>query len=250
MLRCHVRYKTLKILLRELWRYRRDLCIDLRVCAMLDNVSPDVYELCMAWEEMAPTWFFTISAPFRQLDKEKGERFMEGLNFQIEAMEARWSDLEWIFAADDDRWFEPVKITAELPWALTDESKDVYFCRSLFMWDKSDTFNTERQHDSALLYRHVPGARWSGRRILNVPDEPYDSAVMAGRTGVINTPLLDYGTFTADDRLRVYTAFAVAGKRDAYVQSIYAPPALLKFPRDFAPDYGEWRDLWKERYGG
>jgi hypothetical protein len=245
MLRCHVRYRTLAIVLSELYRYRRDMGIDVRVCALMDRCCPDVQELLEDYSR-AP-WFFTIDAPRRSLDKD-GEHFMELLNVQMDAMEERWPDLEWIYAQDDDRWFEPVHITEELPRALADDSKDVYFCRSLFFWNDSDTFNTERQHDSALLYRHCPGARWSGRRILNVPDEPYDAAVMSGRTGVINTPLLDFGTFTADDRLRVYTAFACAGKKDAYVQSIYAPPALLKFPRDFAPDYGEWKDLWKERW--
>ena len=80
--------------------------------------------------------------------------------------------------------------------------------------------------------------------MLNVPDDLYDQAVVSGRTGTISTPLLDYGTFSENDRLRVYTAFAVAGKLDAYVRSIYDPPALLRFPEDFSPSYGDWKDLW------
>jgi hypothetical protein len=153
MLRCHVRYRTLAIVLSELYRYRRDMGIDVRVCALMDRCCPDVQELLEDYSR-AP-WFFTIDAPRRSLDKD-GEHFMELLNVQMDAMEERWPDLEWIYAQDDDRWFEPVHITEELPRALADDSKDV--------------------------------------------------------------------------------------------QSIYAPPALLKFPRDFAPDYGEWKDLWKERW--
>jgi len=215
----------------------------------MDRSPPDVQELLERYETAYPDWFFTIQAPRRQLDKD-GEHFVEGLNFQIEAMEARWEDLEWIYAQDDDRWFESVKITEELPRALSAGSKDVYYCRSLFMWDKSHLFNTSRAHDSILLYRHRPGARWSGNRILNVPDEIQEQAIIEGREGTISTPLLDYGTFREDERFRVYAAFALAGKTDDYVKSIFAPPALLRFPDDFAPNYDEWRDLWQERWGG
>jgi hypothetical protein len=219
---------------------------------MLDRASPDVQDCVeghFAKHLAAGGRTLYIEAPRRQLDAE-GEHFMEGLSRQMDFMEDAWPDMDWVFAADDDRTFEPVKITEELPRALADDSKDVYFCRSLFFWDESTKFNTSRQHDSALLYRFKPGYRWSGNRMLNVPDALYDQAVMEGRVGTISTPLFDWGTLTADDRLRVYTAFSVAGKLDAYVRSIYDTPALLRFPDDFSPNYGRWRDLWKERWGG
>jgi len=250
MLRAHCRYRTLDIVLSELYRYRREMGIDVRVCAMMDRSPPDVQDLLEQYEGAYPDWFFTLQAPRRQLDKD-GEHFVEGLNFQIEATEARWGDLEWIYAQDDDRWFSPVQITEELPRALADNSKDAYYCKSLFMWGPAfNTFNTARHHDSILLYRHQAGARWSGRRILNIPDALQEQAVIEGRVGTLRTPLLDYGTFREDERFRVYSAFALAGKTDDYVKSIFAPPALLRFPDDYAPHFGEFKDLWKERWGG
>ena len=246
MLRAHCRVKTLSLLLGELRRYHRDMDIDVRICAMADRPSPDVFDCIedhFAAHVQANGRVLYVAAPFRQLDSQ-GEHFMKGLNVQMDAMEKAWPEMDWVFAADDDRWFEPVKITEELPRALADDSKDMYYCRSLFMWDRSDLFNTSRQHDSALLYRFQPGYRWSGDRMLNVPDALHEQAVMTGRTGTISTPLLDYGTFDERERLRVYTAFSVAGKLDPYVKSIYDPPALLKFPRDFSPDYGAWKNLW------
>lgn len=248
MLRAHVRLKTLDILLRELRRYHQDLGIDVRICAMVDRPSPDVQDCIdfhFARHLKAGGRTLYLPAPFRLLDGE-GEHFLDGMNYQIVEMERVWPDMDWIFHADDDRWFEPVQISKELPKALADESVDAYYCKSLFMWGAADTFNTSRHHDSILLYRHQPGARWSGRRMLNIPDELQEQAVMSGRVGTIRTPLLDYGTFSEADRLRVWTAFAVAGKTDAYVKSIYDPPALLRFPADFAPNYGPWRNLWEK----
>ena len=150
---------------------------------------------------------------------------------------------DWVYVVDDDFWFEPHKITTALAPALSDLDIDAYYCPCLFIQDASDTYNPDRQHESIRLYRHVPRARFSGKRMLSVPDGPHDTAIISGRTARFPVPILEYGGYTASDRTAVIDAYKRARKDDDFTRALLSP-RRLHFPTDWDPHYGSWTSLY------
>jgi len=244
LLRAHERERSLRIALSEAFCYGTLPGIESYVCIGMDRptdaVLDIVFDACRSHRCRASAFYFN-----RPILDSSGEHFLEAQNQHLSEYELRFPAADWLYMADDDRWFEPLKIDSELPAALADRSIDAYFCTSYFMWDRPDLHNTVREHRSALLWRHIPGQRFHGLRMLNVPDDLYDAAVVSGRTADIKTPLLDYGSFNGDLRLRNWQEFDEAGKHDAFTRSLSSPPIFRRFP---PPGYGPWRDLWTESY--
>jgi hypothetical protein len=112
----------------------------------------------------------------------------------------------------------------------------------LFFFSNTNTYTTTRHHASALLFRHSRGARFSGRRIISVPDEILDAATIRDTLRNLDIPLLDYGTFSPAEAHRVTAAYTAAGISDDYTRSALTPPVLRLFPQQFDDTYGPWLD--------
>src|SRR5262245_1370990 len=240
LVRTHNRAHLLPIVLDELLRYNRlgdtDCCISLAV----DRPTSDV---CKIIAKYSSRIFSVIEMPF-PLVSSFGERFSEGLNLQLDDAE-RWDlNPDRLYLADDDRWFEPNRITEELPRALATPDVDLWYCRSLFMWDEPHLYNPSRYHHTPLISRYRPGDRFPLNRMISAPVSVHDDALIQRRTDCLGTPLLDYGSFTQPERDELYKTFAAAGKIDDYTAALLRPPSngLLNF-RD---THGDFKDLYSE----
>lgn len=234
MLRCHERADTLRVVLDELFRYEKDLGIEVKVHVLADRLSFLAEEVLKDYQGRLYGLKFL---PFPILSA-AGERFPEACQFQYKALTLCHPD--WILFQDDDRWFESNGADKELPDALNDENIDMWYADSWFVWDTSDQFNANRHHSSPVLFRFKPGNAFVLDRVLQAPLPLHDDAIIRGRTGTLKVPLLDYGTYSEDERVRVYQAFREAGKADPYIESIKDPPKLASISETLMRP---WKDL-------
>ena len=237
LVRAHRRAKTLDIALSELERYGTLSDIKVWICIQADRPLPEVSAILA--KHVGPQCHVCEAPGPALADK---EYFLKNLNAHLSELEQFHQDLDWIYLADDDRWFEPKRITLELPSALSDPDVALWDARSLFMWDKPNEFNVARHHISPVFWRHVPKFRWSGKRMIQAPDALHDHYVLTNRHSHLKTPLLDYGSFTIADRAELFAYFTAAGKTDSYIQSLIEPPVLSNYPEDG----NSWTDLWSE----
>lgn len=247
LVRCHNRPRTLDIVLRELDRYRTFAGVDVAISVMADRPTQEVLAV-LKRHDLAILTQPKLNFP---LLSHHGERFMEALNIQLEDLE-KAAHPDFLLLADDDRWFEPLRIAEELPAVLANPDIDLWYARSIFFQDDPHTFNTRRHHYSPVLCRLIPGDRFPLTRIIQAPERSHDRAIVQDRVGAFKTPLLDYGSFRESDRLRLYKAFVAAGKSDPYVDSLLGPASPHTFPEDAHRlgllTAGPWKDLWSE-YG-
>ena len=173
---------------------------------------------------------------------------MEARNLQIAALNKTHCD--WYYFGDDDRWLEPNHANTELPSALASNDTDMWYANSVFFQDRADRFNPTRTHHSPLIWRVLPGDRLPLNRTIQATESVHDQAILTGRIATLKTPLLDYGTFSEEERLHLTQTYAKAGKVDAYTAAYTAPAGLGSFPSDavtagLLPD-PTWRDLYGE----
>lgn len=235
LVRAHARADTLRVVLSELKRYQTFLGLDVHIFAMLDRPTPEVTDVAFSFTDYG----HQCSIPI--LDKGR-ERFLEAQNCHLEYLEREFNP-DWVYVVDDDFWFEPVRVTSALVPALSTTEFDAYYCPVVFIQDALDTYNPDSHHESIRLYRHVSRARFSGKRMLSMPDGPHDDAIITGRVARFPAPILEYGGFDAESRRRNIDAYARAGKVDAFTQALNSP-RRLRFPADYDPSYGEWASLY------
>lgn len=246
LVRSHNRHNLLQVVLDELIRYGTLPGLTVSISLALDRPTHNVLAVAAAHEANCSI----CEMPFPLLSAERGERFSEGLNLQLEDIN-RWPGPppDWLYLADDDRWFEPNGITKELPEALSNPDVDLWYCRSVFFWDFPGSYNLNRYHHTPLLSRYNPGDRWPTNRMISAPERIHDAAIVRGRIGNIKTPLLDYGSFTPLWREELYRSFEAAGKVDDYTGSLLRDPGDAL--RDYRKDFGDFKDLFSEKvYGG
>lgn len=234
ILRAHVRHKTLDIALSELERYEDELGIEVKTQLVVDRPHFLVNKVLDKHRDRL--FGLRYVEPLLQAGR---ARWMENANDALDRLEPCAPD--WVLFADDDRWFEPSKINAELHGALHQDNVDVWKAESLFFWDKPTQINVGRHHWAPVLWRHVTGCRFPTDRVIQTPIEIHDEAVVSGRVSTLRTPLLDYGSFSAEERQRVHDAHVRSGGYDAadpWVASLLAPPDLRK--------YEPKPDLWSE----
>jgi hypothetical protein len=240
MLRCHHRARSLRLAIRELLRYRSFADVKLHILA--DRLSFKAQEVL---DEFKGEFWGVKHLDYPILSPKAGEQFREAKRLQFQIIQAAAPD--WVLLADDDRWFEPLGAHEELPRVLADGDKDIWYATSWFVWDQTDRFNAARHHHSPVLFRFEPGLEYPLDRDIQVPLPLHDEAIVQGRAGELQTPLLDFGTFEREERARVYKAFVEAGKIDAYVEGINGPPDIRSIDEELKRP---WKDLWKEEYGG
>jgi len=247
-IRAHQRSITLDIALSE-WRRIGTLPgLRTKISVLTDRPT---WQVSKVIEKYRPHLFNVLESPC-ELVSPTGERFMQAANHQL----AGWAEtpLDWIAYCDDDFWLEPIHATEELPVALRNDDVDMYYANCLFFWDSSNTFNPSRRHCSPLFFRPLHGDTFppDRERIIHATANRHDDAILTGRTAVLSTPLLEYGSLTSSERIRLSNVFQEAGKSDAFTAPLTAPsPALLSFPED-AVRLGltsdiRWRDLYLER---
>lgn len=243
ILRVHARPLLTKICLHELDAYAHlSPSLSVRVLIQADRPSPDVARLLAS---DLPACVSDIQhLPYPILDRH-GEHYLDAQNDAIDLAE-EGEPFDWAFLCDDDRWLEPRAAYARLLPALRVPGVTAYNIESLFFSGHTNTYTLTRSHASPLLWKHTPGARFSGRRMINVPDDILDAATIRDTLRNLDIPLLDYGTFTPAEARRVYDAFFLAGKDDAYTRSALLPPDLRVFPTQFSDTYGPWLDRASE----
>lgn len=237
MLRCHRRSRPLRLVLQELMRYNSFATVKVHV--LCDRTTTDVQTVL---DEFKGQFWGLKHLDFPILGDR--ERFREAKELQFRILEAAAPD--WVLLQDDDRWFEPLGISEELPRFLTQDDVDIVYARSWFVWDRPGTFNTARHHYSPVLFRYAPGLHYPLDRDIQVPLPLHDEAIIQGRAGEFETPLLDFGTFDERERKLTFEAFRAAGKDDHYVNSIVGPPDLKLIDEELGRP---WHDLWTEEYG-
>jgi hypothetical protein len=235
--RAHRRLESLKVVLAEAKRYGTFPGVRAFIHVLADRPAPGIPEYLKS--AATPELHWEVS-PFPILEPGR-ERFIQAQNLQLDRLEQLY-DPDWIYVADDDFAFEAVGIEKELPAALTHPSIVAWFARVLFLQDAPNTYNPRRVHNSIRLFRHDRGFRHSDKRMLSMPDALHDSAIISGRTGQLRTPLFEVGGYTAEERQKVYDAYAAAGKVDPFTGALLSRGPLHTFPIDFDASYGPWRN--------
>jgi hypothetical protein len=246
LLRVHRRPLLTKIVLHELDAMANlsPFELSVRVVVSADRPCPGVSRLLAGDLPACISDVQHVSQPLLDL-RGGGERWVGGLNDSLDLAE-RGETFDWVYQSDDDCFFEPMKCYEHLIPALRNQAATAYNVESLFFFGNSNTFTLTRHHASALLWRHRRGERFSGRRIVSVPDRLLDEATI--RDSLRNFPVvrLDYGTATPAEAHRVTAAYLSAGISDAYTQSALLPPDLRVFPNQFDEHYGKWMDRASE----
>ena len=239
LLRAHRRPAYLAHALRA-WSLLSPL-IPLRVHVALDRPTPEVLEV------LAPLKTDAIIRDFSHLPilSPGRDRFLDAQNAHLDWL-MEFPPAEWVMVADDDFWFEPTAAAAYLPAALDNPDADAYFCQCLSIHALPDLYNAARGHTSIRLYRNLdPTARFTGDRMLSIPDALHDFSVITYRTAQLRVPLLEYNHEPAD-RWATYTTYRDSGKEDPYTRSHILQPVLRRFPSDFDTTYGTWTNLWTD----
>lgn len=221
LVRAHSRPRRLQLVLSQLDSYRKIPNLDVDILVLADRPTPAVLDVL----RQAETDFgaFSRYSPVPVLDNNR-ERFLEAQNAHLEWLDFFASSPDWIYVVDDDFWIEPNSAHKALESTILARSDiDAYYMTCLFVQDSPNTYNPERQHRSIRLYRHVPGARFSGTRMLSMPDEAHDAAIISRRTDDFPAPLLEYGGYSEADRATNLSNYARAGKSDPFTASLLSP---------------------------
>ena len=244
LLRVHRRARTLDIVLSEIARYGKLPGIQTIVQVAADRPSKEV-EMILARHKSLIHSRINVE-PI--VSKDSGERFQEVLNEQLEVIQD-WKP-DWVLRQDDDEWLEPCHATEELPLAIHDPEIDLWYAFTVYMWDRPNQYNFRRKHFSPYMFRYIPGDRFPTNRLIHATELLHDRAVIEGRQGLLRSPLLDYGTFTEEERQENFERYLKAGRLDDFTRSLVEPPDLRIFPEDAIDDYmiydREWKDLWTE----
>ena len=242
LLRCHARARTLDIKLTEYERLNNDLAsILFRVSIWADRPTAPVRDVLARHSR---SLHCVQHSPFPLVGLGR-ERFMEAANEQLRQLRASCRALDWLSLSDDDSWLEPMGARRELPAALANRDVDVWSANTLFFHDYFDTLNLSRHHCSPLFFRNSPDDWFPTNRITNATEGLNDDAIIHNRVRVLDTPLLDYGTFTHEDRARVHAAYLTAGKDDDFTRSA-APSATPMLGKVANHLHHPWRDLFSE----
>lgn len=230
VLKAHVRVASLQRVLEQLATWPGRLVSTMRVVALLDSeYTPEVLD-CLTENPIVNR---VVKLPFRVVGPD-GEKFMEATNVGLAELEDFNPD--WIWYADDDRWFEP-GYENDLAGALLNPDVDVWNIRSMFFWEETGIREDFFKHNSPLLWRWQPGARLDPARMLETPPALYEAAKAAGRMGQLGYRLLDVGYISPKERQRVFDAYAQAGKIDSLTLSL-----LDEQPQLRAYEHGDqWR---------
>lgn len=232
MLRVHRRDRTLVHVLSELRRYRDELGIDVRVHCLQDRPTDRVREVLANFKDLIVG---IDDAPVPLVGERLG--FCEAARFQFDRI--RGLNPDWVLFQDDDRWLEPSGANVDLG-CLDDPNLDLVYAASLFIWDHPNRFNPSRSHCSPIFFRYRSWDQFPIDRELQAPLPLHDEAIVRGRTAVLTTPLLDYGSFTPEERAHLSRVFLAAGKDDDYIRAL-TKPALLSRVTELL---GTWTDLW------
>lgn len=223
-MRVHRRADTLRIVFSELRRYRSFKGVAVLAHVMQDRPSQEVKKVLADNDDLI---YNVLEAPF-PLVSAAGERFCEGLNLQLDDFERAGANFYML--QDDDSWLEPGQAQDALEWALEQNEADMLYVHSVFFWDVSNLYNSNRRHCSPLLFRALPGDRYPLNRMITATEHRHDTAIAENRTSDLGVPMLDYGTYSAADRQEVWERYAEAGKVDEFTKPLLQQPKLMVAP--------------------
>jgi len=223
------------VVLDELLRYQ-DFGIDPVIVVMADRPAPEVSALI----ESLPRRMVVRVCPPNPIVTSSGLAFRQAKIAHYRVLKGLGRPIDWVLLQDDDRWFEPLGITEELPKAL-EQPVDLLYARSAFLWDDSEHVNVARYHVSPTLFRFDPDSDFPDDQDVQAPQPLHDRAIIARRTAVLETPLIDAGSLEATERDRLFNTFIAAGKNDDYVRSLKDPPTLVPFSQ--INNNRPWKDL-------
>jgi len=249
LVRCHRRAWTLHEVLSELTRYNSFAGLRCRILVMGDRISSEVcdvvHEHLRAHRSSKLMRLVYTHTPMLEPGR---ENFCYNQNIHLDALD-EWSDEDrfdprWVYINDDDYIFEKHRIALSLVPTLQRDEIDAYHCPTIYLVEPGNQALSDRHHTAIRLYRHQRGPRFSGRRMLSIPDDLHDAAVVHDKTAEFPVPLLEYGSYTAKDRRELYDAYARAGKVDAFTSPLIADPLTLSpFPDIYDPKYGAWEGM-------
>jgi hypothetical protein len=230
ILKVHQRTASLNKVLEQLATWPGRLVSRMRVVVLEDKlVAPAVDDIVMGSDIVDQV----IRLDYQVVGPE-GEKFMQASNVGLAAIES--FNPNWIWYADDDRWFEP-GYENDVAGALLNPDVDVWNIRSMFFWEDRGIREDFFKHNAPLLWRWRPGARLDPARMLECPPVIYEAAKATGRMGQLSYRLLDVGYISSKERQRVFDAYAQAGKIDSLTTSLLDESVQLR-----AYEHGDqWR---------
>jgi hypothetical protein len=231
LVRAHRRAESLRVVLQELEAYKTFDSLEVHVEVLADRPTAEVKRT------ISDAGLEYTSLPFPILGP-SGERFLDAQNFHLETLEFRYSP-DWVYVVDDDSALDFYG-AARLPDQLARSDVDAFYIPSMYIEDKPFLYNAARKHNSIWLYRHAPGARFSGKRMLSMPDDPHDAAVMSGRTAQYPGTILEVGGYSAADREATAKAYREAGKDDAFTRALLEGRDLREVPLTLHSPFTPW----------
>lgn len=227
IVRAHARERLLAATLRSIGRFAPQGNVSTRIFIAGDRISADAAVAIGGFLDVDDrSTFKAFNCPILSLD---GERFLDAQNMHLDWVERDW-DPDWIFVMDDDFTLD-VDGWNRLPDQLARDDVDAFYMSCLFLEDSFRTHNAARKHRSIRLYRHQRGARFSGKRMLSIPDALEARAVISFRTADYPGVILEHGGFDAPARIAVQQAYLQAGKDDQFVRALTSR-RLVSVPGD------------------
>lgn len=223
---CHERAKRLHQALYHILEEVPTSGVTTAVVLVPDRPTRDVEWVVDKWA--ADPRVIVAPCPFPITSPEGGQRWTEARNFAADTFSASGHTARWCANFDDDWLYCP-------GWETTLKKclarRDVWSWRivSLVLWDGCYLVNAKQHHNSPHFGRWEPGWRRDERLTDHIADEV--KAHLALHTEAERTLpfyLLDRGTITPAERVRLFQKYARTGKCDAYTMRYLEDPHILK----------------------
>ncbi len=205
--------------------------VDPFIMLVPDRPTPQVAEVVQRFSDHPRVHVQEPHVPV--MSPEHGQKWIEVRNGVLDAFDNLGHTARWCANHDDDwlygpGWDDPM---TGVPACLTSDDVDSWRAISLFVWGQDAhgeaNVNLRQFHNSGLFGRYQTGWRFDPTMTNQIVLE-VEKKVQAypERERVLPFFLIDCGTISDAERRHLYSAYANAGKLDAYTKKYIDMPKL------------------------
>lgn len=153
-----------------------------------------------------------------------GEFFSQVRNQMLEVLRREAPECEYVMIWDDDQlWARPGEVRSHMKRGIK-----VIEAQDFFFWDNPHHVAVHgflAHHHAPQVFANEDGDWFSEERIQHATEKVLESESKIHT----NAPLLNYGLFTREERLRTFRVYKKAGKVDKFTLAFVAEPTLAEY---------------------